>query len=132
DELGSLVFMAPNPCVPRALDPTATSIVIPTNYFRPELNYQGQLQFGLNFYSSTTDVPQMAGYGVVQRNTSFALKAGSMGGTATTVPAKFASYRVLPNGRPEFNLSGTAGKIYTIHRAGSLTSPTWSVLSPVT
>ena len=118
------------PCVPRALDPTATSIVIPTNYLRPELNYQGQLQFGLNFYSSTTDVAQMAGYGVVQRNTSFALKAGSTGGT--TVPAKFASYRVLPNGHPELNLSGTAGKIYTIHRAGSLTSPTWSVLSPVT
>ncbi len=132
DELGNLVFMAPNPCVPRALDPAATSIVIPTNYFRPELNYQGQLQFGLNFYNSTTDVPQMAGYGVVQRNTTFALKAASTGGTGTAVPAKFASYRVLPNGHPEFNLSGTAGRIYTIQRAGSLMSAAWSVLSPVT
>jgi len=132
DELGTLIFLAPNPCVPRALDPTATSIVIPANYFRPELNYLGQLVFGLNFYSSTTDVPQMAGYGVVQRNTSFALKAASTGGAGTAVPARFASYRVLPNGHPEFNLSGTAGKIYAIHRAGSLTNPTWSVLSPVT
>jgi hypothetical protein len=85
--------------------------VIPANYFRPELNYQGQLQFGLNFYSYTTDIPQMIGYGVVQRNTTFAL---------------------LPNGHPDFNLSGTAGKTYTIHRADRLTNLTCTVLSPVT
>jgi hypothetical protein len=130
DELGNLIFLAPNPCVPRALDPTATSIVIPANYFRPELNYLGQLQFGLNFYSSTTDVPQMVGYGAVQRDTSFALKASSACGTA--VPAKITSHRVLPNCHPEFSFSGTAGKIYTIHRTGSLTSPTWSILNSVT
>ncbi len=130
DELGNLIFLAPNPCVPRTLDPTATSIVIPANYFQPELNYFGHLQFGLDFYSSTTDVPQMVGYGAVQRDTSFALKTGSASGTA--VPANFTSYRVLPNGHPEFNLSGTAGKIYMIQRTGSLTSPSWSMLSPVT
>jgi len=130
DELGNLTFLAPNPCVPRALDPTATSIVIPANYFRPEVNYIGQLQFGLIFYNSITDVPQMAGYGAVQQNTSFALKAAGAGGPV--VRANFTSYRVLPNGHPEFNFSGTAGKIYTIHRAGSLTNPTWSILSPVT
>src|SRR5262249_55524989 len=28
DELGHLTFIAPNPCIPRTLDPTATSIVI--------------------------------------------------------------------------------------------------------
>jgi len=130
DELGNLTFLAPNPCVPRTLDPAATSIVIPANYFRPEVNYNGQLQFGLNFYNSITDVPQMAGYGAVQRNTSFALKAAGAGGPVAR--ANFTSYRVLPNGHPEFNFSGTAGKIYTIHRTASLTSPSWSVLSPVT
>jgi len=130
DELGNLVFLAPNPCVPRDLDPTATSIVIPANYFRPEVNYTGQLQFGLNFYVSTTDVPQMVGYGAVQQDTSFDLKAASAGGTA--VPANFTSYRILSNGHPEFNLSASAGKIYSIQRAGTLTSPTWSILSPVT
>jgi len=130
DELGNLVFLAPNPCVPRDLDPTATSIVIPANYFHPELNYTGQLQFGFNFYVSTNDVPQMVGYGAVLRNTSFALKAASAGGTVA--PANFTGYRILPNGHPELNLFGSAGKIYNIHRTGSLASPTWSILSPVT
>jgi len=132
DERGNLVFMAPNPCLPRTLDPTATSIVIPVKYFSPAVNYQGQLQFGLNFYSSTIDVPQMVGYGAVQRNTSFTLKAAGADGTVTLTPAKFTNYRVLANGHPEFNLSGTAGKIYTIQRAGNLTNPSWSALGPVT
>jgi hypothetical protein len=132
DELGNLIFQAPNPCVPRALDAAATSIVIPANYFAPDLNYQGLLQFGLNFYSSTTDVPQMVGYGAVQRNTSFALRTRGTGGSGTAVPARFTGFRVLPNGHPEFNLSGSAGKIYTIQRAGSLTNPAWSDLNPVT
>lgn len=138
DELGKLVFMAPNPCVPRTLDPTATSIVIPTNHFSAGVNYQGLLVFGFNFYNSTTDVPQMAGYGVVQRSTTFALKAkgtggtGGNGGTNTVSPAKFTSFRVLPNGHPELTLSGSAGKNYTIQRESSLALPAWNALGPVT
>jgi hypothetical protein len=130
DELGNLIFLAPNPCVPRALNPAATSIVIPAGYFHPEGSYLGQLVFGSVFYNSTTDVEQMAGYGAVQRSTSFSLKAA--GGTSTAVAAQFTGYRLLPNGHPEFNLSGTAGKSYAIHRAGSLTNPAWSMLTPVT
>ncbi len=74
DEFGNRIFMAPNPCVPRTLDPAATSIVIPANYLRPGFNYQGLLVFGLNFYNSTTDVAQMTGFGVIQRTTTFSLK----------------------------------------------------------
>ncbi|MBI2924076.1 MAG: Ig-like domain-containing protein [Verrucomicrobia bacterium] len=132
DELGNLIFMAPNPCVPRTLDPTATSIVIPANYFIPGVNYRGLIQFGLEFYNSITEVPQMAGYGAVQRSTSFALNTAGTNGGGAVAPARFTGYRVSANTRPEFNLSGTAGKMYTIQRTGSLTSPAWSALAPVT
>lgn len=129
DDQGNLVFMAPNPCIPRALDPTATSVVIPANYFHANSNYHGELQFGLTFYSSTTDVTNMVGYGAVQRNTDFDLKAA---GAVTVAPARFTGFRVLANGHPEINITGTAGKPYTIQRSASLRNPAWSGLSPVT
>ena len=131
DEFGNLIFQAPNPCVPRTLAPTATSVVIPANYFKPGLSYNGLLSFGVNFYSSTSAVPQMAGYGAVQRTTSFTLMTA--GGTGNgTAPATFTSYRVLANGHPQFSLSGTAGKSYTIQRAGTLTNPNWMMAGTVT
>src|SRR5439155_22990410 len=77
DEFGNRIFMPPNACVPRTLDPAATSIVIPANYLRPGFYYQGFLVFSLNFYNSTTDVAQMTGNGFVQRTTTFSLKATS-------------------------------------------------------
>lgn len=141
DEFGKLIFMAPNPCVPRTLDPAATSIVIPTNHFRAGVNYQGLLVFGFNFYNSTNDVPQMVGYGLVQRSTTFTLKskgAGSTGGnggggnTNTVAPAMFTSFRVLANGHPQLNLSGSGGKNYMIQRAGSLPASSWNSLGSVT
>jgi len=132
DQMGNLVFLAPNPCVPRDLDPMATSIVIPANYFSAGSTYEASLQFGFTFYNSTNDVPQMAGYGAVQRNTSFSLKAAGAGNPVTTEPARFTSFQLLPNGNPEFHLSGTAGKNYTIRRAGSLSNPAWTDVGQVT
>ncbi|MSU61606.1 MAG: hypothetical protein EXS31_04275 [Pedosphaera sp.] len=132
DERGNLIFLAPNPCVPRTLDPTATSIVIPTKHFHSGSTYVGLLVFGLNFYNSITDVSQMAGYGTVQSTTTFPLKTTDPNGTVPLLPAKFTNYRVLPNGNPEFNLLGTAGKIYTLQRANKVTSQNWNPLGPVT
>ncbi len=132
DDRGNLIFMAPNSCVPRTLDPTATSIVIPTKHFHSGSTNIGILVFGLSFYNSVTDVPQMAGYGAVQRSTTFPLKTTDPAGTVQLVPAKFTNYRLLPNGNPEFRLSGTAGKIYTLQRANKVPSLNWSALGPVT
>ncbi len=131
DEFGKLIFQAPNVCLPRTLASTATSIVIPANYFRAELNYDGLLQFGFNFYNSTNDVPQMAGNGTVQRITSFTLKTTlNAGGTGTALPVTFTGYRFLPSGHPQLDLSGTAGKSYTIQRTGTLTNPSWTPAGP--
>ena len=129
DERGTLVFMAPNPCVPRTLDPTAISVVIPARYFGPGVSYHGTLQFGLEFYSANDDV-QMYGYGAVQRSTSFELKAaGDV--TGRIDPARFTSFHVLANGHPQFHLTGTAEKAYAIQRAGRVLGGSWSPVGSV-
>jgi len=133
DEYGKLIFRAPNSCVPRTFAPTETSVVIPANYLRAGLSYEGQLQFGYNFYSSTNDVPQMAGSGTVERTTYFTIGTSYLAGTTNvTLPLVFTAYRILPNGHPEMNLTGTAGKLYTILRARSLPSSNWTNVGTVT
>lgn len=131
DSFGSLVFQAPNFCVPRALAPTDTSVVIPANYFKAGFSYSATLQFGYNFYLSTNDVPKMSGFGSVSRATTFPLKAAS-GGTPTVLPATFLTYRLLPSGHPELTLSGTAGQSYAILRSPSLPGTAWTQVGTIT
>lgn len=131
DSFGSLVFQAPNYCVPRALAPTDTSVVVPANYFKAGFSYNATLQFGYNFYQSTNDVPKMSGFGSVSRVTTFPLKAAG-GGTPTVLPAKFLTSRLLPNGRPGMTLSGTAGQAYAILRSSSLPGTAWAQVGTVT
>ncbi len=132
DEIGNLIFIAPNLCIPRPLEPTDTSIVIPTNYFRAGVAYLGHLTFGFTFYSSNMEVPQMAGYGVIQRSTAFPLKAKSEGTVIPPARANFTTFRRLSNGHPEFNLSGTAGKNYRIERTSNLSTRIWASLGTLT
>ncbi len=130
DGLGNLLFQAPNPCVPRELPVTATSIVIPANTLETNKSYSAMLAFGRTFYSSTNAVPEMAGFGGVSRSTEFTINTGTGGGAAD--PARFTGYRLLPNGNPQMNLTGTAAHAYTIQRTSSLVTPAWSNAGTVT
>lgn len=130
DGQGNVLFQAPNPCVPRELAVTATSIVIPANTLQTNKLYSGTLAFERNFYSSTNAVPDMAGFGGVMRHTEFTINTGAGGGTAD--PARFTGYRLLPDGNPQMDLTGTAGHAYTIQRTSSLTTPNWSTAGTVT
>ncbi|HEY6226827.1 MAG TPA: Ig-like domain-containing protein [Verrucomicrobiae bacterium] len=130
DDLGRLVFLAPNPCIPRTLDPSATSVTIPTNYFTAGRKYNGQIVFGGMFYTSTTDVPQMIGSGMVERTTSFTLQAAPAGGVIAA--ARFTGFRLLPNGHPQFDLTGTPGRAYVILRTANIATVNWGNLPPVT
>ncbi|MBN8249912.1 MAG: hypothetical protein J0L84_21030 [Verrucomicrobia bacterium] len=80
DESGGRLFLAPDACGLRTLDPAADSIVIPAGLLRPGFTYQGQLVFALNFHKATHDAGRLAGNGFVQRVTSFSLRTrGSSG-----------------------------------------------------
>jgi hypothetical protein len=139
DEIGNLIFVAPNGCIPRTIASTATSVTIPAGYLRPGLKYRGSLGFGYNFYNSTNDVPQMAGSGSVNRNTSFEFQTtgdgtGSGGGTLPppAAAARFTAFRLLPNGHPELTLTGTASHSYTIQRKGNILATIWTAAGTVT
>lgn len=130
DSLGRLVFQAPNLCVPRELPVTATSVVIPGNTLRANEAYSGGLLYGKLYYLSTNDVPEMVGFGNNIRNTYFTLKTGASG-EPVAIAATLSSPLLLPNGNPQFAVSGTAGKSYGIQRTSSLTAPTWSEVGMV-
>jgi hypothetical protein len=130
DDLGDVVFQAPDPCVPRNLLPTATSIVIPANALKTNQTYLATLAFGHVFYFSTNAVPQMFGAGNISRNTRFTIDTGP-GGPGLPDPANLTGYRLLPNGNPEIDLAGTPTRSYSIERTGSLSTPNWTPVGTV-
>lgn len=123
-----VVFQAPDPCVPRELLPTATSIVIPTNTLASGKSYQADLAFAHSFYASTNDVPEMAGNGTLLRITSFTI--GTTGGGTLPDPARITSSVLLANGNARLELTGTPSRIYTVERSSDL--QTWSEAGPAT
>lgn len=128
---GEVVFDAPDLCVPRELSPTATSIVIPANTLQANRTYQVSLTFSDVFYQSTNAAPSMSGHGAVTVSTEFSLKTGTGGGPGPADPARFTSYRMLENGRPQMTLTGTAGRGYTIQRATRLGPGDWQAAGTV-
>jgi hypothetical protein len=125
-----IVFMAPDPCVPRELPISANSILIPANTLQSNKTYRATLSYFRVFYASTNAVPDMGGYGNIVKTTGFSLATGTGGGPAAA--ARFTGFRLLPNGNPEMNLTGTAARAYTLQRTASLGSPAWSNVGTVT
>ena len=123
-----VVFQAPDPCVPRTLAVSATSIVVPAGTLTSNKVYTAVLSFGRNFYSSTNAVPQMAGSGSIVRITQFTINTGSI---SLPDPANLTSSRLLQNGNPAFDVTGTPTRSYNIERTGTLNPPGWSQIGTV-
>ena len=113
----TVVFQAPDPCVPRELAPTATSIVLPANTLTAGKTYRATLSFGDVFYFSTNTIPNMSGFSSVSSTTEFEIKTTTGGGGEPAAPARFTGSRMLDNDRPQMTLTGTAGRTYTLQRA---------------
>jgi hypothetical protein len=128
DAEGNVVFQAPDPCVPRELPVSATSIVIPANTLQAGQTYDAQILYSKQFYFSTNAVPEMAGFGSQNRTTRFTLV--TTGGTPV-VPATLSAIQVLPNGDFQFDVSGSAGRTYAIQRAASLNAAVWPEVATV-
>ena len=50
----------------------------------------------------------------------------------TTQPARFVQYQLLTNGNPQMQFTGSAGKVYSVLRASTLTGPTWVEVGQIT
>jgi len=131
DDHGTILFQAPDLCVPRVLPVTATSVVIPANTLQSNQTFSAYLTFGHLFYNSTNTVPQMSGFGSIARETHFSIKTGS-GGSGSAIPATLSSYVLLPTGNPQFHLTGTIGHSYAIQRTGNIGTPNWLQVGSVT
>lgn len=129
DAEGNVVFQAPDPCVPRELPLSATSIVIPANTLQAGQTYDAQILYSKQFYFSTNAVPEMAGFGSQNRTTRFTLV--TTGGTPV-VPATLSAIEVLANGDLQFDVSGSAGRTYAIQRSTSLNAAVWPEVATVT
>lgn len=125
------VFSAPDPCVPRELAVTATSIEIPANTLAAGKSYRATLSFGDVFYFSTNTLANMSGFGSVSVTTELEIKTAGGGGPGPAAPARFTSYRMLENGRPQMSLTGTAGITYTLQRATRISPGDWQTAGTV-
>ena len=72
----------------------------------------------------------MYGYGAITRSTHF--RVATKGATLPPAAARFTAYRLLPDGKPELTLTGTAGRVYTIQRATAPTGAVWTVAGSAT
>jgi hypothetical protein len=130
DDKGRTVFRAPNPCVPRPLSPTDTSVVVPGHLLLTNTTYTGILQFGNMFYFDTNAIPSMAGSGNMGALTTFTAKTTG-GGVSIQAPT-IGNFVLLPNGNPQFEVAGTVSQIYVIERTPILLPPNWSQAGSVT
>lgn len=132
DESSGVVFLDPNPCIPRTISPTATSVVIPANTFPKGAALDGLLAFGTSFYLSSNAVPKMVGSGTVTRSTQFTIV--TVDGSVTNPPtaARFTQALLLPNGNRQMKLTGSASRTYSIEKTSKLVPPTWTSVGTVT
>ncbi len=125
-----VVFSAPDPCVPRELPVTATSIVIPAGTLGPGKTYRVDLVFGRQGYFSTNTFENMFGSSAVSRLTSLTLR--TTGGGEEPLPARFTGYTLLPNGNPELTFTGSPGRAYVVQRSASIVAESWDTMGTVT
>jgi hypothetical protein len=122
---GNLVFYAPDPCVPRRLPTTATSITVPSGTLAAGETYNGDLQFTRITTIDTNSIADITGMVMLTKEVHFTLKT-----TGGVTPPKFTSSQVLPSGHLELQLNGEPGRSYTIETCTDL--PHWSPFQTVT
>jgi hypothetical protein len=113
-------FNAPDPCVPRSLAVTDTSIVVPKNTFGAGAEINGYLSFSKIGTLNTNSVPDLMAYGGYSKMTSF--NSTTSGGTTSSKPTLQNLVR-LPNGTVQFQVKGTAGATLTAEASTDL--KTW-------
>ncbi|MEO8429223.1 MAG: Ig-like domain-containing protein [Verrucomicrobiota bacterium] len=119
DQTG-VVFQAPDPCVPRLLPNTATSVVIPGKTLQAGTTYDASLSYfrlsGTN--NSIAGIPGTVGF---SKTTSFKLK--TTGGNPQPTAPRFTSFIRLSNGSFEVQLTGQPGVSYVIEGSTDLANP---------
>ncbi len=110
-------FAAPDPCVPRLLSNTATSIVVPANTFAAGGTIQGFLSFSKTSGFDTNSIENVIAYASYSKTTDFELKPS--GGTQQQ-PPEIQSFVRLPNGTVQFQVKAQAGANILVETSSDL------------
>lgn len=120
------VWTAPDPCVPRALANTATSVTIPADTLQAGTTYAASLSYSRLTYSSSNAIPDMGLLAMLQKQLNFTLKTTGSSGSGP----RFISWLLRANGNLEFKLQGTPGKFYRIEVSENLVGWTTALTLP--
>ena len=112
DDTGT-VFTAPDPCVPRTLAPTDTSILVPKNTLAAGKTYRATLDFTKMTAQDSTSIPGFYGFAAYSKTTQFQIHA-THGGTPVPTQPKFTAFKILADKTFQVVLSGQAGVTYAI------------------
>ena len=117
-------FRAPDPCVPRELPNTATSVVIPANTFKAGQEYRGSISFSRASQDSTS-VPNTTIVAGLSARTSFDFTIG--GGTTPRAPM-WSSIVRNQDGTITYTIQGDTGLSLSIESSNIATGG-WSQLN---
>ena len=123
---GAWSWTAPDPCVPRPLTNTATSVTIPAGTLQAGTTYNASLDYSRMTYSASNAIPDMSLAAFLRKTVNLQIRTtGGSGGQA-----RFIGWRVLPNGNVEFKLQGTPGSSYLLQSTTNFTTPTaWGTVT---
>lgn len=114
-------FQAPDPCIPRALTNTATSIVIPKNTFASGSPIEGSLMFSKYSTFDTNSVPGIVIFAGASRSTSFKPQS------ADSVQPVLQNFSRATDGTVHFQVSAGVGANLLVEVSNDLV--TWTTVS---
>ncbi len=113
---GTWSWTAPDPCVPRPLTNTATSVTIPAGTLQAGTTYNASLVYSRMTYIASNAIPDLNLAAFLRKTVNLQIK--TTGGSSGS--ARFVSWRVLANGNFELKLQGTPGTSYTLQSSTQL------------
>lgn len=117
DPMNFWSWSAPDPCVPRDLPRTATSVTLAANTFKPGKSYEATLTYSRMTDGKTNAIADMTLAAWLIKSVDFTIKTTGGGGGGG---ARFIGYTRLPGGVLEVNLQGTVGDRFAIEASDNL------------
>lgn len=123
----TVIFNAPNECKNIPLSVAATSITIPANTLVNGKTYEGMLRYMRLASIDTNTVPGYSGYGLLEKETTFLINAGTNVVVLPPNPAKIESVTRTGSGGLKILVTADANRKHSIYSSSDLKA--WDLLT---